>query len=68
MGTMTITQAQKTYRVIQSNNGVRLEFEAADGTFDEVFRHWPDEASPEPQNTAPEIIDNDFSLDLRKEQ
>lgn len=56
MGTILTTQAGKTYRLIQSNNGVRLEFEAADGTFAEVFRHWPDE------NTAPEVVLNEIPI------
>lgn len=42
MATMTIEQAGKAYKVIQSNNGVRLEFLTEAGTFEEVFRHWPD--------------------------
>ena len=48
MATMTIEQAGKVYRVVQSNNGVRLEFLNSAGAFEEVFRHWPDTASAAP--------------------
>lgn len=48
MATMTIEQAGKAYRVVQSNNGVRLEFLNSAGTFEEVFRHWPDAETAAP--------------------
>lgn len=61
MGTMTITQAGKTYRCIQSNNGLRVEFENPDGSTTEVLRHWPDS---EPVNTAPTYPDTNLTFDV----
>lgn len=58
MGTITTEQAGKTYRVVQSNSGVRLLHQQPDGTFVEVFRHWPDAA---PINNPPVAGDVTFS-------
>lgn len=56
MGTILTTQAGKTYKVIQSNIGLRVEFQNPDGTFGEILSHRPDE------NTAPEVVLNEIPI------
>ena len=40
MGTITVSQAGRTYRLVLSNKGLRVEHEGQ-----EIFRHWPEDGA-----------------------
>lgn len=50
MGTITTTQAGKTYKLVQSNKGLRVEFEGR-----EIFRHWPEATTPPETPVEPPV-------------
>ena len=60
MSTINVEQANRSYRLVLSNKGLRVEFEERDGSYVEVFRHWPDEAQ-QPEQPPAEPDDDEAS-------